>query len=266
MPWSLFDILLLLPTYALVLFRISGLMLTAPVLSSSIVPLRMRAGLTAVIAAMVVPLVAKSSPTDLTLVSVMVGGVGELVIGASVGLALSLVLMGAELGGLLVGQQAGLSIASVFDPSRNQQVTIMGQLYTNVLVLFFLIAGGHRAAIAAVLDTYEIMPMLTVGMHESIVVLLVELMTAAFVLGIRLAVPGLLALFLTSTAMAFLSKTMPQMNILSVGFIVRVVVALGVTIFALSASQELLLDALRDSLETVRESFKLGPAGSYWMN
>ena len=263
MPWDSLNILMMLPTFALVVFRIAGLVMTAPVLSSSVLPMKVRVGLTVAVAAMVMPLVAKSAPVGLTLGSALVGGVGELMIGATIGLALTVMLMGAELGGLMVGQQAGLSIASAYDPTRDQNSTIMGQIYAIVLVLFFLIAGGHRAAMAAVLDTYQITPMLSFGMRDSIIVLLVEMMTAAFTLGIRLAVPGLLALFLTSTAMAFLSKTMPQMNILSVGFIVRVLVALGVTVFAISASQDLLLDAIWDALEMVRETFELGSPSQY---
>lgn len=266
MPWDSLNILMALPTFALVVFRIAGLVMTAPLLSSNAVPLKIRVGLTVAVAAVAMPIVAKTAPVGLSLGSVLVGGVGELMIGATIGLALTVMLMGAELGGLMVGQQAGLSIASAFDPTRGQQTTIMGQIYATVLVLFFLLAGGHRAAIAAVLDTYRIVPMLSFGMRDSVMVLLVEMITAAFTLGIRLAVPGLLALFLTSTAMAFLSKTMPQLNILSVGFIIRVIVALGVTVFAISASQDLLLDAIWDAMDMIRESFELGTPSQYGLN
>ncbi len=85
------------------------------------------------------------------------------------------------------------------------------------------------------------------------------MLTAAFVLGIRLAGPVLIALFLTGTAMGFLSRTMPQLNILSIGFTVRVMVALGVAGFALAGYQDVLVDAVWTAFETIRLHMGLDP-------
>lgn len=259
MPWSLLEIPSVLPAYALVLFRLSGLFLTAPVFSSAIIPARVRGAVVLVTAAMVLPLVGRQAPGELTLTMALVGGVGELMIGATIGLALAILVMSAEVGGLMIGRQAGLALANVYDPTRNETTSIVGQLYTITLVLVFLVAGGHRAAIAAVLDTFAVIPLLSFRFDESIVMLTVEMLASAFILGIRLGVPVLIAMFLTATAMAFLSRTMPQMNILSVGFTVRVMIALAVGGIALGACQDLLLDSVWDGLEMIYETFGLDP-------
>lgn len=260
MPWSLFDVLFALPAYALVLFRIGGLVLTAPVFGSTLVPLRVRAGMVMVIAAMVFPLVAGQAPRELSLSMAVVGGVREFMIGATIGLSLSILLSSAEVVGLMVGRQAGLALANVFDPTRNQQTTTVGQVYSMVLVLVFLTAGGHRAAMAAVLDTFAVIPLLSSTHDESAMVLLAELLGAAFILGIRLAVPVLIALFLTGTALGFLSRTMPQLNILTVGFTLRVLVALAVAGLALDGCRDLLLNAVWDAVELIRTNFGLDPS------
>jgi len=85
------------------------------------------------------------------------------------------------------------------------------------------------------------------------------LLTAAFVLGIRVAGPVLIAMFLIGTAMGVLSRTMPQFNILSVGFTVRVLVAIGVAGFALAGCQDLFLDAIWSTFETVRTGLGMDP-------
>lgn len=259
MPWSLLEILLALPVYVLVLFRLTGLMLTAPLFASQAVPVRIRGALTISIAAMICPLVRSQAPPELTLSRALAGGVGELLIGLSIGLALAIFFLGVEVGGLMVGRQAGLALADVFDPTRDQQSTTIGQVYSITLVMVFLLAGGHRAALAAVLDTFQVIPLLSFRMDDSILLLLAETLTAAFGLGIRLAGPVLIALFLTATAMGVLSRTMPQMNILSVGFTLRVIVALGVAGLAITASQDLLLDATWDAMELIRVAFGLDP-------
>lgn len=265
MPWSIFEIFLALPAYALVLFRIGGLVMTAPIYASRAIPLRIRAAMTLVIAAMVTPLVRAQVPADISLAVALVGGVGEMMIGITIGLSLSVMMLGAEVAGLIVGRQAGLALANVFDPTQNRQVSIVGQIYTIVLTLVFLLAGGHRATMAALLDTFDVMPLLSFGFDESPVVLLVEMLGSAFILGIRLAGPVLIALFMLGTALAFLSRTMPQLNILSVGFTLRALVALATAGVAIGASQELLLDAVWDGIEMVRASFGLDP-DHHWLN
>ena len=262
MPWFLLDIIQSLPTFALVMFRLSGLMLTAPIYGSQMVPRRVRVAITLTVSAMMFPLVRSQAPANLTLSDVVVGGVSELAIGVSIGLALSVMLMAAEVAGLIVGRQAGLALSNVFDPTSNEQVSITGQIYGIMLTLTFILAGGLRASMAALLDTFEVIPLLSFQLGDSVVLLLTEMLGAAMMLGIRIAGPVLIALFLLSIAMAFLSRTMPQFNILSIGFTLRALVALGVAALALNGGEQLFLDAIWDGIEQVRANFGLDPAAT----
>jgi len=258
-PWLPLDILLALPAFALVLFRLTGLVLTAPVYGSSMVPVRVRGALVFVLAATLFPLVKGQTAGEITLSQIVIGGVGELIIGACIGSSLTILLMAAEAGGVIVGRQAGLALGEVYDPMRGEQATIFGQIYTITLTVLFLIVGGHRAAMAAVLDTYEVIPLLSFRFDESFVLLFIEMLSAAFIVGIRLAAPVTIALFIGAMALGFLSRTMPQMNILTVGFLIRACVALGVAALALNGCQDLLLDAVWDALELIRGAFGLDP-------
>lgn len=262
-PWLLTDILLALPVFALVLIRLSGLVMTAPILGSNVVPLRFRAAFAMVIAAMIFPIVRVQAPAELTLGMALGGAASELMVGAIIGLSMSILLAGGEVAGLIVGRQASISLASIFDPVRSQQTSSVGQLYTIVLTLVFLLAGGHRAMVAALLDTYSAIPLLSFQFDESFVVLLVEMLAAAFVLGIRLAGPVLIALFLLGTALAFLSRTMPQLNVLTVGFTLRMLVGMGVAALALMVGEELMLDAVWDGVTMMRATFGLDPAENH---
>jgi flagellar biosynthetic protein FliR len=255
--WPLVDILLALPAYALVLFRLGGLALTAPLFSSRVVPGRVRVALTMVVAAMIFPMVSKQAPADIRLSAVVTGAVTELMIGATIGLALSVLLMGAQVGGLMIGRQAGLMLAQAFDPTSDMQGTVVGQLYTIVLTLLFLLLGGHRAMMAALLDTFDAVPLLSCRFDESFILVLVEMLTAAFVMGIRVAGPVLIALFLLGISLGFLSRTMPQFNILTVGFPLRILLTLAVAGMSLAACQEFLIGAIWDGLDLVRSSLAL---------
>jgi flagellar biosynthetic protein FliR len=223
------------------------------------VPIRIRAALAAIIATLIFPLVGSQVPAEASLGMIATAGVGELMIGVTVGLGVSLLLMGAELAGLIVGQQAALGLAQVFNPNLNTESSIMGQLYSIAFMFVFLIAGGHRAALEAVLDTYQVIPLLTFQLDEQALLLLIEILMASFMLAIRVAGPVLIALFLTETSMGFLSRTIPQLNILTVGFSLRVVTALAVAGVAIVASQGLMVDSVWDGLDLIRASFGLEP-------
>lgn len=260
MPWPLLDILFSLPLYALVLFRVSGLALTAPLLASGVIPVRIRAAFVMTVSAMIFPVVAATMPRDLTLSQAVLGGATELMIGATIGLGLRIALMSAEVAGMMVAQQAGLALGQVFDPMQNRQTTVISQVFTIVLTLVFLAIGGHRAMIAALLDTFEALPLLSASLERPIVLLLAEALTASFILAIRMAGPVLIALFMLATALNFLSRTMPQFNILTVGFTLRVIVGIGVAGLAISESRDLMIQTVWDGLALVRGAFGLDPS------
>lgn len=249
-----------LPVYALVLFRVAGLMLTAPLFSSAAIPIRVRVAMIAVISLALFPVVVPNAPTHLGLKDAVLGVAGETMIGLVMGLALSLVMIGTDLGGMISGQQAGLAIGRVFNPMSNTNSSVFGTAFFLVFQIVFLLVGGHRAVMGALLDTFEVIPLLSFRAGPAVVELLVTLLTGAFVLGLKLAAPVLIALFLTTLTLGFLGKTMPQLNILSVGFAVRVMMAVGVASLALPAASEVFLEALSDCIVAIRDTFGLGPS------
>lgn len=260
MPWQILDIPMWLPVFALVLFRLTGLVAGAPLLSSTVIPIRIRAALVLALAGLTFPLVRSQAPADLGLAILLPALVGEFLIGLTVGLGVTILLTGAEVAGTMVGQQAGIALGEIVNPAFEEPVTVVSQLYSIVLMLVFLIAGGLRALVAAVLDTYQVIPLLKFSMNESYLILLVELLASAMVMGIRLAGPVLIALFVTEAALGFLARTMPQLNVMSVGFTLRVLLAVGMAGVSLALSQELMIGAVQDGMEMIRAGMGLSPA------
>lgn len=262
MPWPILDILLALPVFALIMMRLSGLVMTAPLFSSQMIPIKMRVGLIVVLSAMLFPLVSQFAPSEVTLATVVTGAMAELMIGAGIGLSMSIFMMGTEVAGRMIAQQAGLGMSQIVDPTQNIQTSIIGQIYSISLTVLFLMIGGHRALLAALMDTYQVIPMLSFQADNTIALLMIEMLTSSFIFGIRVAAPVVLALFLTGTALGVLSRTMPQLNILTVGFTLRALIALGVAGIALAASRDMFLRAIWNAFELVRGAFGLDPTGT----
>jgi len=250
---------LLLPGFVLVLFRVIGLTLVAPVLGSNLIPARLKVVLFMSLAAVVFPAVSSSIPTDVSLGTALVGVVGEMLVGLVIGLGAAIIVLAAEVAGTLVGQQAGIALASVFDPSQDLDTTVVGQIYMIVTTLVFLLIGGHRALVAALLDTFLVIPVLQFRTGEPILTLAADLLSSSYVLAVKLSGPVLIALLLTELMLAFVARTIPQLNILTVGFAARSIVAMGVAAVALAASQDLLVTGLLDALDAIRVALGLAP-------
>ncbi|MFQ5414069.1 MAG: flagellar biosynthetic protein FliR, partial [Phycisphaerae bacterium] len=91
--------------------------------------------------------------------------------------------------------------------------------------------------------------------------LMTGMLTAAFILALRVAAPVLIALFLASVALGFLSRTMPQMNILSVGFVIRAMLVLAVGGVAIGFSGDVLVGVLEDGVDTIVSHVNTWQAG-----
>jgi flagellar biosynthesis protein FliR len=259
MPLDAPDILLILPPFLMVLFRIAGLAVAAPLFSSTGVPGRVKIGFSLVLSAMLFPVLFPLVPRTMTLGEVIPGVFGELMIGLVLGSSVGMIFLGARLTGMVVGQQAGIALGQVINPMMDGQSTVIGQMYYLILFMIFLAVGGHRATVRAMLDTFAVIPPGSFRFDGSYLILMTSLLQGAYTMTIRLAAPALIALFMASLTMGFLSRTMPQLNVLTVGFSVRIFVGLSVAAISLSHSFELFDDVISRVLASVRDAFGLWP-------
>jgi flagellar biosynthesis protein FliR len=104
--------------FTLVLARVAGLTLTAPIYGANDVPLRVRGLLAAALALVIVPSqwhAAIEYPGSAIHFLVLLGS--EALIGACLGLGVLILIHSMTLAGEMVGQASGLSLADAFDPA-----------------------------------------------------------------------------------------------------------------------------------------------------
>ena len=207
----------LLTLFLLVLSRLSGLFMLAPVLGSVSVPARVRAILAICFAMIVTPILENPSPPAhlLELAKLVTG---ELLVGVALGLGVRIIFSGIQLTGQIIGQMSGMSLADVFDPTTQANVPVFGQLLDIFTIAIFLLIGGHRTLIAALLDTFAWLPAGHGTFAEGLLDALLGLTHHSFSLGIRGAAPMMVSLMLAVLVMGLISRTMPQLNIIAVGF------------------------------------------------
>lgn len=255
MPTTLVDYLTLAPAFALVLGRITGLVLTAPLFSGRVLPRGTKAFLVLAISLAMFHAALPSLPKSPALREVAVGMVGELAIGALLGLGVQLIVVATQLAGSTVAMQSGMAFAQSVDPTGESSSSDLGQVFYVLASLMFLAVGGHIELVRTLLDSFRRIPVLGLFPRESTVEFLVTELAACFVLALQLAAPAVIALLLTALALGFLSRTVPQLNILSVGLPLKMVVAVVVML----GTFPLILPAVEDAFAGVFESLRQLP-------
>ena len=249
-----------LPAALLVVFRIGGLMLFAPILGSNIVPLRLRILLAFVLGAAIYPVlhgVGVVSPEGLSLDLASLAPLValEILVGLTIGLVASMPLVAMQMGGLLMGQQMGLGFATLYNPALGDEGDVVGQLFFFLALAGFLVVSGHEAIVSAALHSFEHVPLGAFVADAKVLSLVTGMLMAAVEVALRVAAPVIAIIFLQSIAMGFVSRTVPQLNILSLGFPLRLLVGFGVMIAALVVIDEVAMEAIDDTLASI----------TYWM-
>ena len=257
MQGGLLEIFSSLPVFALTVFRIGGMFLTAPLFAASAVPMRIRAATATALSLIVFPVVLRQLPQSIGFGDVLAAGIGEMLVGLVLGLVFAALLVSAHAVGTIAAQQAGLALSETINPLSDSPTSILAQLYLTIVTCSFLAAGGLQAMVCALLDSYQVIPALGFTANNDALTLLVDALSLGTQAGIRLAGPILLALFMTETAMAVISRTVPQLNILSVGFALRGLVGLGIMAMSVTASRGVLLELFPQGIGLLRSALGL---------
>ena len=245
----------------LVIFRIGGLMIYGPVVGSSVIPGRVRVLLAFVLGAAVYPVLSAGGHVGtgllLNLWTLAPLVALEVLIGLLIGFLASIPLGALQIGGVIVGQQMGLGFAQLYNPAIDDESDVVAQMLYFLALSAFIICGGLEATVLTLLHTFDRIPVGTMAIMQGpamggdIVALITGMMISSLELGLRVAAPLLCIVFLETVAMGFLSKTVPQLNILSLGFPLRILV--GLTILALGAAviNDVALEQIESGLATV---------------
>jgi flagellar biosynthetic protein FliR len=220
--------------FVLVLGRIGGLVMTAPIFGSRSVPLQVRGLIAIGLALLITPLHWREEVTDPgSILGLTLLLVEEIMLGVALGMGVKILFIGLQVSGQLVSHMTMLGLAEVADPSNENTVSVFTQLFDVVAVSVFLIIGGHRLVMAALLDTFQWMPPGRIVFSSSVSQALVDVLAHSFVLGVRAAAPTVVAVLMSILVMGLISRTLPQLNILVVGTTVNSTVMLGALVFSL---------------------------------
>lgn len=233
-----------------VLIRPGALVLSAPLFGGTYVQPIVKVGLSVLLALVVAPVV--TLPTADVELTVLVAR--ELVIGLSIGLAVRIVMSAAELAGYLAGFQAGFAIAAVIDPQQGVRNNMIAVLYGSLALFVFFAVEGHHAVLVALVESYEALPMGPGTLDPSLIGSVAGALGLIFRVAMQMAAPVVFALLIVELGLGLIARAAPAMNLMVLGFPIRVLAGLVALSLAVGVVPPLLRILIPRALELAAQT------------
>jgi flagellar biosynthetic protein FliR len=231
--------------------RIGACFMIAPAFGAQTVPARIRIVLAGAVALLVAPLVTVPAVSPFSAAGVVIT-IQQVIIGAALGFSLQILFDAVSLGGELLANSMGLSLAFNLDPQNGASTPTVGQLYTILVTLIFLVLNGHLALINTLVDGFRTLPIGTTGLGANGLWSVVNWGSELFSGALIVALPGVTALLIANLAFGVVSRAAPTLNIFSVGLPISLVFGLVTIVASLPALESSFIRLLAAALDFLR--------------
>ena len=213
----------IIATFVFPLARILALLASAPPFNNATLPTRIRLmcglAVTAAIAPGIDPPATIESSSGMGLLILA----EQMLIGYAMGLSLRLVFSAIDLAGNTLSMQMGLGFATTYDPTSSSQTPVVSEFIGVLGLLTFLAIDGHLMVLSTLMESFRALPVGSMP-HNASWANMANAGAIVFSAGLLLALPIVVTLLITNTALAVLGRVAPQLNIIVVGFPVTITI------------------------------------------
>lgn len=181
-------------------------------------------------------------------------GVGEFSLGLVLGIGVTIILSGLQFAGHMIDQQSGTAVGEIFNPAMNSSETLTARMLYWMGLTLFLIIGGHLRMVSALLDTFQAFPIGEGFVDQMAIDVLHQLFIRSLALALQVAAPVLATMALVSVTMGFLGHSVPQINVLVVGFPIRATISLVIVSLTLIGIGDVLVETVETAIEQLEYS------------
>ena len=120
-------------------------------------------------------------------------------------------------------------------PEHRIQTSLLGDLFFQLFIVLYLVAGGHIFFVSAVLDSFQLFPPTgglpaAVLVHESFLTMAISM----FGIMVKVVAPALLVVLLTDIILGVANRMAPQLDVFFMGLGLKPAIALTVVALSLS--------------------------------
>ena len=169
----------------------------------------------------------------------------ELMVGFAIGFSMELCFVVVRFAAAVADYIMGLSMAQVYDPQYNTQMTVTSGLYYTFLSLLFLATNGHLYLLSMFFASARLIPFGEVAVRPELSQLMLEIFRTNIAMGLQFAFPILAMELICEAAVGILMRMIPQINVFSVNFQLKIIVGMAMLL--------LMFNPMSDKLYVIME-------------
>ena len=211
-------------TFLLLFIRFASFLSFLPFFNFPAIPMTAKAAFAFWLSVLFFPLTPKVA-FEINFFTIVFAILEEVTLAFLVGSALNLMFDVLRYAAEQISFVMGFTMANVFDPNAGIQSTIVAEFLVWVAILIFLAFGGDHLEIMLIAKSLYGLPFGTLFDIHAFYQFFVDYMYKYFLLGFSLAFPILAVSLLSDIIFGMIMKTMPQFNLLVVGFPIKITIA-----------------------------------------
>lgn len=214
--------------FLLFLFRTAAFLVSLPVFGKSIKNKLVKSAFALLLSVLIFPIYFEQgweSPEGLGAYVALIAK--ESLVGLFLSFVFVLAMSAVRMAGELVGLEMGLRVASQIDPITGTSTPLIAYLYELIAVLVFLSLNLHHWLFQGFFLSYEILPVGVLDLAKFSPEWFMSFFREIFISGLILATPVFVVMAMMSLVMGFLARAVPNFNILTAGYTMRVLLAFG---------------------------------------
>jgi flagellar biosynthetic protein FliR len=159
-------------------------------------------------------------------VGLLLACAGELLLGMTFALAVTLPQAALGMSAAVADLQAGLSAATLFNPGgQNEQQTMTGTVVMLAATVLFFTLNLHLMLFQTMVASVRLLPLGALAIHLDVGGFM-DMLGSSFILGLAVMGPVILGMFALDLGVAYATRSMPQANVYFLALPLKVLVAL----------------------------------------
>lgn len=236
--------------FMLLFFRMTALFLSVPIFSHKNIPMNIKASMAFFFTVVFYPSVPPLN-IPINTASIVLAILSEFMLGLVVGLVLELAYNVITFAGGLISSMMGFSMASAIDPQSGVSMPIISQFLSLMGLMVLLSLNLHHWVLLFINSSIEKIPLGGFMMSKNIFHYLIGAASNMFIVGFMIAFPIIALSWMADVIFGMLMKTMPQFNLLVIGFPIKITVAFVVLIATFASTMLLLKEQMMEAFNAL---------------
>ncbi|MCD8213983.1 MAG: flagellar type III secretion system protein FliR, partial [Campylobacter sp.] len=208
-------------TFMLLFARLSGLIVFFPFYSHNQIPLTAKTLFALILCVILFPMArAHEHAINFLFVEIL----SEAILGLCAGILLTIVFATLQMAGEQISMVMGFSMATVLDPQTGTSSPVIANLINFLALLTFLAFDGHHLLLQFYAASLAHVPLGDFYPRVGVMSYVIKTFSNLFIFGFILSFPIIALSLLSDSIFGMLMKTMPQFNLLVVGYPIKITI------------------------------------------